>query len=113
MRERLKTVGDIRLDHPPLALPRLVDENLQGVVRRASGAKPERARVKVGLEDRLEHDPRGGLHDAVADRRDRQRPSLAAAGLRDEHPARGQRAVGAVLEVSAREPRSRASTRST
>src|SRR3954452_13532069 len=93
VRDRLKTVGDVRLDHPPSAPPRLIDEDLEGVVRRAPRAKPERARPKARLEDRLEHDPRGGLHDPVADRRDRQRTALAWAGLRDEDPASGERAV--------------------
>src|SRR3954454_24385867 len=54
------TVGEVRLDHPPPALPRLIDEDLEGVVRRPSRAKPERARPEVRLEDRLEHDLRGG-----------------------------------------------------
>ena len=56
MRNRRKAVGDIRLDHPPAAPPGLIDEDLQGIVRRPLGAEPERARQQVGLEDRLEHD---------------------------------------------------------
>ncbi len=46
VRDRLKTRSDIRLDHPPPPLPRLVDEDLEGVVRRALGSKPKRARQK-------------------------------------------------------------------
>jgi hypothetical protein len=37
---------------------------------RTLGAKPKRARQEVCLEDRLNDDPRGGLNDAVANRRD-------------------------------------------
>ena len=43
MRNRLETVGDIRLDHPPSAPPGLIDEHLQGIVRGPSRAEPERA----------------------------------------------------------------------
>ena len=50
------------------ASPRLVDEDLERVVCRLARAKPERARQKVRFEDRLEHDPRRGLHHAITDR---------------------------------------------
>src|SRR5215218_2219962 len=99
VRDRLKTAGDVRLDHPLPAPPCLVDEDLEGVVRRLARAKPERARQEVRFKDRLEHDPRCGLHDAITHRRDRQRPPLKAAGLRDEDPARSKRTVRAVPEV--------------
>ena len=39
-RNRRKTVGDIRLHHPPTTPPRLIDEHLQGIVRAASGRNP-------------------------------------------------------------------------
>jgi len=68
-------------------------------MRRALGTKPKRTRLKVRLEDRLKHDPRGGLHDPVAHRRDRQRSALVAAGLRDEDPTSGQRPIAAVSQV--------------
>jgi hypothetical protein len=65
---------------PPTACPpALVDEHLQGVVRRPPRPKAERGGLKVGLEDRLDDDLHGRLHDAVADRRDRQRPPLPRA----------------------------------
>ena len=60
-------------------------------MRRSPGPEPERARQEVRLEDRLNHDLHGSLHDPVADRRDRERTKLLAPGLRDEHPARGKR----------------------
>ena len=56
----------------------LINEYLQGVVRRPPRAEPEAARQEVRLEDRLEHDLQRGLHDPVADRGNRQRPLLAA-----------------------------------
>ena len=33
VRDRRKAGSDVRLDHPPLAPPALIDEHLQGVVR--------------------------------------------------------------------------------
>ena len=42
--------------------------------------------VEIRLEDRLQHQLGGGLHHAVPDRRDTERP-LAATGLRDHHPS--------------------------
>jgi hypothetical protein len=54
-------------------------------------AEPERARQHVGLEDRLDDQLEGRLHDAVADRGNRQRPLLGRPGLGDPHPACRQR----------------------
>jgi len=98
-RDRLKAIGDVGLDHPLPAPPCLVNESLESVVCRLARAKPERARQEFRLEDRLEHDPRRGLHNTIPDRRDRQRPPLATGGLRDEHPAGGKRTVRAVPEI--------------
>jgi len=99
MRNRRKAVGDIRLDHPPPAPPGLIDEYLQGIVRRTPRTEPEAASQHVRFEDRLEHDLQRGLHDAVPNRRNRQRPTLARAGLRDEDPARRQRPIAAVFQL--------------
>jgi hypothetical protein len=99
VRNRLKTTGDIRLDDPSPLPPRLVNEDLEGIVRRPARAKPERAGQEVRFEDRLEHDPRSGLHDTITDRRDRQRPPLIAAGLRNENPTGRKRTVAAVTKV--------------
>jgi hypothetical protein len=86
VRDRAETVGHVRLHHPAVAPEGLVDEHLQGIVRCASRAEPERARQHVRFEDRLEHDLHRGLHDPVAHRRNRQRPDLVTTRLRDEHP---------------------------
>src|SRR6266540_843104 len=99
MRNRLKTRGDIRLHHPTPAPPGLIDQDLEGIVRRALWAKPKRALDKVGLEDRLDHRLHGRLHDAVTDSRDRERSKLLAPGLRDEDTARGKRTPAPVPEV--------------
>ncbi len=53
VRNRFKTVRDVRLGHPPPAAPGLVNDDLERVVRRAPGPEPERALQHVGLEDRL------------------------------------------------------------
>jgi hypothetical protein len=91
VRNRGKAARDVRLDHPPPPLPGLINQDLQGIVRRPLRAEPEAARGEVRLEDRLEHDLHRSLHDPVADRRDRQRPALAAARLGDQHLPRRQR----------------------
>jgi hypothetical protein len=70
MRNRRKTVGDIRFHHPPPTPPGLVHENLQGVVLAPFRAEPETARGEVRFQDRLKHDLECGLHNAVAHRRD-------------------------------------------
>ena len=44
---RLETVGDIALQNPPPALPGLIDQHLERIVRRLARAKPERARQEV------------------------------------------------------------------
>ena len=100
VRDRLKTVGDVRLGNPSPAPPRLINENLERVVRRAPGPKPERALEHVSLEDRLNDDLGGRLNDTVADSGNRERtPLLRSAGLRDEHPAGRKRTPAPVLEV--------------
>ena len=93
MRDRRETTGDVRLGHPPAAPPALINEYLQGIVRRPLRAEPETARQEVRLKDRLEHNLRCGLHDPVADRGNRQRPLLRRARLRDHHPPGRQRPV--------------------
>jgi hypothetical protein len=91
VRDRLETVGDVRLNNPSLAAPGLINENLKRIVLRAPGPKPERALEHVSLEDRLNDELRGCLNDPIADSRNRERPQLITPGLRNEHPARGQR----------------------
>src|ERR1700691_1197324 len=98
MRNRLKTARDVGFHDPAAALPGLIDEYLKGIVRRAPRAEPEAARQEVRLKDRLERDFRGGLHDAVADSRDRQRPLLAGTRLRDKDPPGRQRPVPSLLQ---------------
>jgi site-specific DNA recombinase len=100
VRDRGKAGGDVRLDHPPAALPGLIDEYLQGIVRRPPRAEPEAARQEVRLEDRLEHDLHRGLHDPVANRRNRERTLLRGPRLRDQHPPGRQRPVPALPQFA-------------
>ena len=99
MRDRRKAVGDVGFHHPGPAPEGLIQQDLQGVVRRALRAEPKAARQKTGLKDRLEHDLRRRLHDPVTDSRNRQRAPLRPARLRDKHPAGGQRAVAAIPQI--------------
>jgi hypothetical protein len=55
-----------------------------GVLGSASGTEPVRARAEVRLEDRLQHQLQGRLHDPVTGGRDAKAAELAA-GLGD-HP---------------------------
>ena len=66
----LQTVRDVRLRNPPPATPRLINEDLERVVRRAPGPKPERALEHVSLEDRLNDDLRSCLHNTVTNPRE-------------------------------------------
>jgi len=47
VRDRRETGSDVRLDHPPTARHALINEHLQGIVRRAPGPEPEAARQEV------------------------------------------------------------------
>ena len=58
----------------------------KGVVSRALRAESEATRQEIGLEDRLRHELQRRLHDAVADRRYRERAPLRPAGLGYPHP---------------------------
>ncbi len=52
------------------------------VLGSAPRSEAVRAGLEVGLEDRLQHQLEGGLHDPVAQRRDPE-PARLAAALRD------------------------------
>ena len=81
MRNRLKAVGDVRLHHPAPAPPGLIDEDLQGIVRRPLRAEPKlhgrKSASKIGSSTIFTR----GLHDPVTDRGDRQRPLLVRPGF--------------------------------
>ena len=102
VRNRGKAARDVRLDYPPAALPALIDEYLQGIVRRPLRAEPETARQEIRLEDRLEHDLHRGLHDPVTNRRNRQRPLLARRRTRlgNIDPPGRQRPVPVLLQLA-------------
>ena len=88
MRNRRKAISDIRFRHPPPTPPGLIHEHLQGIVLAPLRAKPETARGKVRLKDRLEHDLQRGVHDAVTHRGNRERSLLGRSRLGDIHPPR-------------------------
>ena len=107
MRNRRKTVGDIRFHHPPPTPPGLVHENLQGVVLAPFRAEPETARGEVRFEDRLKHDLECGLHNAVAHRRNRERSLFGRSRLGDIYPPRRKRPIRPIPQFAgqfAKEP---------
>ena len=55
-------------------------------MRRTLRAKAETARQEVGLKDRLHRQLQRRLHDAVADRRNRERALLRLSGLGNPDP---------------------------
>jgi site-specific DNA recombinase len=93
VRDRREAGSDVCLHHPPPAPRALIGEHLQGVVRRQPGPEPEAARQEPRLEDRLEHDLQRGLHDAVTNSGNRQRPLLRRARLGYQHPPGRQRTI--------------------
>ena len=96
VRYRLKTRGNVRLDHLPSTPPRLIDEDLEGIVRRALGSEPETTGLKVSLKDRLDDRLQCRLHDAVTNR---QRSPFGRAGLGYPDQAGRQQPVAIVPKV--------------
>src|SRR5664279_5997159 len=95
-----EAILDVSLYHP-LIRTRGVDEEphfFDGVLGSASGPKSVRGRAKVRLEDRLEHELGRRLHDPVTQSGDAQASELPRA-LRDQPLTRGQRTIGAALEL--------------
>jgi hypothetical protein len=72
-----------------------------GVLGASARAKAVRARQRVRLEDRLQHQLERGLCHAVAHGRDPQHPQLAAARLGDQPLPHGQGTKPAGLEIGA------------
>jgi hypothetical protein len=54
---------DVRLEHPLIRAAGEVAHLGDRVLRPAPGPKPVGARLKISLEDRLQHQLEGGLHD--------------------------------------------------
>jgi hypothetical protein len=70
-------------------------------VLRPPRAEPGTARQEIRLENRIEHDLHSGLHDPVANRRNRKRPPLVPhARLRDIDPPRGHGPVAAFPQLA-------------
>ena len=63
------------------------------------GRNPKLHGQEARLEDRLEHDLRGSLHDPVADSGNRERPLLIRSRLRDKHPPGRQRPVPSLPQL--------------
>ena len=77
--ERVEARLDIRLDDPLVGAARQLVDLGDRVLGSAPRSEAIRAGLEVGLEDRLQHQLEGGLHDPVAQRRDPQPTRLAAA----------------------------------
>ena len=72
MRDRIEVLRQVRIDDFHITLVQ-ASGLFHGLVRPASGPKGERARMKVRLEDRHQHQVQRRLHHPVFDRRDAQR----------------------------------------
>ena len=77
-----EVVRDVGVQHVVTALRTHLPQTLQRLRGRALGAEAVRARTKVRLEDRLQHQLRRHLDDPVTDRRDAER-AHAPVRLRD------------------------------
>ena len=89
---------DVTLQHPLIADAGEVADLGDGVLGPASGAEPVRARAKVRLEDRLQHQLQGRLHDPVTGGGDAKAAELAA-GLGDHPLPHRQRFEPSGLEI--------------
>jgi hypothetical protein len=77
-------VADVGLCDPHPAARKRDPDALERLQRRPPGTEPIRDLQKVGLEDRLQHQPGRLLTNPVADRRDPERPHTTT-WLRDPH----------------------------
>jgi hypothetical protein len=86
---------------PPTACPaRTPQRVLAGRRAPTAGAGTRSCTAGISLEDRLEHDLQRGLHDAVADSGNRQRPLLRRARLGYQHPPGRQRTIPPVPQLA-------------
>jgi hypothetical protein len=91
---------DVGPDHPLIAAGGEVVHLGDRVLRPASGPEPVGARLKVGLEDRLQNQLEGGLNDAIGHGRDPE-PTAFAAALGDRPLPDRRRPVTPSLELLA------------
>jgi hypothetical protein len=91
---------DVGLDHPLICAGSEVVHLGDRVLRPASRSEPVGARLEVGLEDRLQHQLKGGLNDAIGHGRDPEATAFAAA-LRDRPLPDRHRPVAPTLELLA------------
>jgi hypothetical protein len=97
--ESIEEAFDVGVHHPGPPTPHRPANRLQGLVRAAPGPKPKRAGQKVGLQDRLEHDPQGRLDHPITHARDPERTKpwrLGRARLGDPDPPHRLRTIGPV-----------------
>ena len=95
MGDRAEAVTYVRFDHETAVATQghhTISQGLQGVVRRAPGAKPIRAVQKVLLVQRFEHHDDGALQHLVFEGRDPEWPK-STIGLWDVHAAHRRSAV--------------------
>ena len=93
-------IRDIELDHKRVALDEPGTQPLHRHRGRPLRPKPIRARRKIRLENRFQHDLGRRLGHPVPHRRDPQRP-LTASWLRDLHPTRRRRTIHTLAKVAA------------
>jgi hypothetical protein len=90
----VEAASDVGVERPHLAPVDRRPDRLQSVVGRTLRAEPVAGGQEVGLEDRLEHDPRRRHHHPVGHRGNPERPELARpARLGDLDPPRRPRPV--------------------
>jgi hypothetical protein len=90
---RVEVGAEVDVEHLRVALGQGAGDVVHGLVRVLLRPEAVRARLEVRLEERLEHQDRGGLDHPVPDRRDAERP-LAPTPLGDGHTPDGVGPVG-------------------
>jgi site-specific DNA recombinase len=98
MADLAEEVADVELRDELAARDEPGAKPLHRLRRRPLRPEPVRARMEVRLENRFQHNLRGGLSHPVTDRRDTQRP-LAVIGFGDVHAPGRRGTVGACAQV--------------
>ena len=99
MRNVVEVFGQVSIDDQRVVLPQGLVDASHRLLGTAPGTIPIRTVVEVSLEDGFENQLGGGLHHAVSDSRDPERPFVDTTGFRDHDPLDGLGAVSSSSQL--------------